>query len=164
MKNLVYLAFLSPLFAKEDYDLVPRTVNFIIFIAILLYFISSPLKDFYKNRILKISSKLDEIQKKLQESKNKKLNAVKKLEEAKAGASSALVTAKKEAELLSARIKTEAKEELELLDKHFEEYKNYELKKMEKEVVSELIAELFSDPKVQLKQNEIIELISKKVS
>lgn len=169
MKKSIYLTILIPLFALassggEDYDIIPRTINFVIFIAILLYFIATPLKNFYKNRILKISSKLDEIQKRLLESKNKKLNAVKKLEEVKTGASSALITAKKEAEILSAKIKTQAKEELELLDKHFEEHKNYELRKMEKEVVSELIIEIFNDSTIELKQNEIVDIMVKKVS
>ncbi len=170
MRILVYFIFLMPLFAlasqdtNGDYDIIPRTVNFIIFVAILLYFIATPLKNFYKNRILKISSKLDEIQKKLLESKNKKIGAMKRLEEARANASSALITAKKEAELLSVKIKAEAKEELALLEKHFEEHKNYELRKIKKEVVSELLAELFNDSKIELKQNEIIDIIIKKAS
>ena len=143
MKKSIYLTILTPLFALassggEDYDVIPRTINFVIFIAILLYFIATPLKNFYKNRILKISSKLDDIQKKLLESKNKKLNAVKKLEQ--------------------------AKEELELLDKHFEEHKDYELRKMEKELISELIIEIFNDSTIELKQNEIVDIMIKKVS
>lgn len=170
MNKLAYLILLIPLFGLAsstngaDYDIIPRVINFVIFIAILLYFIATPLKNFYKSRILRISSKLDEIQKKLLESKNKKLSAVKKLEEAKTDASNALITAKKEAEMLAAKIKKQNAEQLALLDKYFEEYKGYELRKMRKKVVSELLTEMFSDTNVELKQNEIIDIMVKKVS
>lgn len=79
MKKLFYFIFLLPLCAfgasngSGEYDIVPRTINFLIFVAILYYFVANPFKAFYKNRILRISLKLDEIQKKLLESKAKNL-------------------------------------------------------------------------------------------
>lgn len=169
MRKLVCVIFLVPSFilgasSGEEYDIVPRTINFIIFFAILFYLLADPLRNYYKSRILKISSKLDEIQRKLLESKNKKLNIVRKLEEARINASNALTTAKKEAEILANKIRTETKEELALFDKHFEEYKDYELRRMEREVVSEVLAEIFNDPQIRLKQSEILDIMMKKVS
>lgn len=169
MKKLTYVILLTPLFVfgasdSEGYDILPRTVNFVIFAVILFYLIADPLKNFYKNRILRISSKLDEIQKRLLESKNNKLNVVRRLEEARVNASNALITAKKEAEILANKVRVETREELALLDKHFEEYKDYELRKMEREVVSEILMEIFNDPEIRLKQNEIIDIMMKKVS
>lgn len=169
MRKLVCVIFLVPSFilgasSGEEYDIVPRTINFIIFFAILFYLLADPLRSYYKSRILKISSKLDEIQRKLLESKNKKLNIVRKLEEARINASNALTTAKKEAEILANKIRTETKEELALFDKHFEEYKDYELRRMEREVVSEVLAEIFNDPQIRLKQSEILDIMMKKVS
>ncbi|MBM0636542.1 F0F1 ATP synthase subunit B [Campylobacter sp. VicNov18] len=170
MRKLNYIVLLLPLYAfsasngNGEYDIVSRTINFLIFIAILYYFAATPFKNFYKNRILKISFKLDEIQKKLLESKAKKLDTMKKLEEAKANSAAALVTAKKEAEILVQNIKKETQDELDLLQKHFEDQKNYELRKMEKELVSDVLKEIFIDPNMTLKQNEIIELMMKKVS
>ena len=63
MKIFILGVFLAPvsLFAVSggtDYDIVPRTVNFLIFFAILLYFVAKPAKEFYKNRISKIASRL----------------------------------------------------------------------------------------------------------
>ncbi|AXP09158.1 F0F1 ATP synthase subunit B [Campylobacter hepaticus] len=170
MNKLYYLIFSLPLYAfgassgSGEYDIIPRTINFLIFIAILYYFAATPFKNFYKNRILKISFKLDEIQKKLLESKAKKLETMKKLEEAKANSAAALVIAKKEAEILVENIKKETQDELNLLQKHFEEQKDYELRKMEKELVSDILNEIFIDPKMTLKQNEILDLMMKKVS
>lgn len=169
MKKIFYL-ILFPLClfgasnGSGEYDIIPRTINFLIFIAILYYFVATPFKNFYKSRIIKISSRLDEIQKKLLESKAKELEMMKKLEDAKASATAALITAKKEAEILVRETKNETQNELALLEKHFEEQKDYELRKMEKEVVSKILNDIFNDKDMQLNQNQIIDIMMKKVS
>lgn len=169
MKKIFYL-ILFPLClfgasnGSGEYDIIPRTINFLIFIAILYYFVATPFKNFYKSRIIKISSRLDEIQKKLLESKAKELEMMKKLEDAKASATAALITAKKEAEILVRETKNETQNELALLEKHFEEQKDYELRKMEKEVVSKILNDIFNDKDIQLNQNQIIDIMMKKVS
>lgn len=169
MKKIFYL-ILFPLClfgassGSGEYDIIPRTINFLIFVAILYYFVATPFKNFYKSRIIKISSRLDEIQKKLLESKAKELEMMKKLEYAKASATAALLTAKKEAEILVQETKKETQNELALLEKHFEEQKDYELRKMEKEVISKILNDIFNDKDVQLNQNQIIDIMMKKVS
>lgn len=169
MKKIFYL-ILFPLClfgassGSGEYDIIPRTINFLIFVAILYYFVATPFKNFYKSRIIKISSRLDEIQKKLLESKAKELEMMKKLEDAKASATAALLTAKKEAEILVQETKKETQNELALLEKHFEEQKDYELRKMEKEVISKILNDIFNDKDVQLNQNQIIDIMMKKVS
>lgn len=169
MKKIFYL-ILFPLClfgassGSGEYDIIPRTINFLIFVAILYYFVATPFKNFYKSRIIKISSRLDEIQKKLLESKAKELEMMKKLEDAKASATAALLTAKKEAEILVQETKKETQNELDLLEKHFEEQKDYELRKMEKEVISKILNDIFNDKDVQLNQNQIIDIMMKKVS
>ncbi|MBZ7938773.1 MULTISPECIES: F0F1 ATP synthase subunit B [Campylobacter] len=166
MKILYSLILLSPIYAmaSTEYDIVPRTINFLIFIAILYYFSANAFKNFYKNRIIKISSKIDEIQKNLLESKAKKIDIMKKIEEAKANSVAAISIAKKEADAQAQKIKEETQNEIALLEQNFEEQKKYELRKMKKEVVSCVLQEIFEDPSISLKQNEIIDIISKKVS
>ncbi|MBZ7936077.1 MULTISPECIES: F0F1 ATP synthase subunit B [Campylobacter] len=166
MKIFYSLILLSPIYAMAatEYDIVPRTINFLIFIAILYYFSANFFKNFYKNRIIKISSKIDEIQKNLLESKAKKIDIMKKIEEAKANSVAAISMAKKEADAHAQKIKEEAQSEIALLEQNFEEQKKYELRKMKKEVVSSVLQEIFEDPNISLKQNEIIDIISKKVS
>lgn len=167
MNKLILLLLPLGAFAASgagEYDIVPRTINFVIFVAILYYLLATPFRNFCKNRILKISSRLDEIQKKLLDSKSKKLEMMKKLEEAKATAASALITAKKEAEILAEKIKNDVREELVLMEKHFEEQKEYELRKMEKEVIFQIITELFNDKDMKLEQKDIVNIIMKKAS
>jgi len=163
-----FLIFLLPLYALaaggSDYDIIPRVVNFLIFVAILYYFTASAFRTFFKNRILKISSRLDEIQKKLLESKTKKFEVNKKLEEAKANAANSLMMVKKEVEILVNSIQAETQNELLLMDKQFEEQKNYALRKMEKELVSQILVDVFNDSDFVLRQDEIIDMMMKKVS
>ena len=89
---------------------------------------------------------------------------MKKLEEAKANAAEALIVSKKEAEILANGIKEELQGELALLDRHFEEQKEYELRKMEKEVISQVLAELFDENNAHFGQKEIINIMMKKAS
>ncbi|EPM8362045.1 F0F1 ATP synthase subunit B, partial [Campylobacter jejuni] len=75
-----------------------------------------------------------------------------------------LIVSKKEAEILANGIKEELQEELALLDRHFEEQKEYELRKMEKEVISQVLAELFDENNAHFGQKEIINIMMKKAS
>ncbi len=147
-----------------DYDIVPRTVNFLIFAAILFYLLANPAKNFYKGRIAKIASRLEDIQKRVLESKNKKLEMMKKIEDAKKEAISAVTVAKKEAELLSQKIKDDTKNDILMLEKNFEEQKKYEKRKMQKELVAKVLGQVFDSKESQLKQDEILNIMLKKVS
>lgn len=54
MSKLFFIIFLLPLYAfgasngSGEYDIIPRTINFLIFVAILYYFVATPFKNFYK--------------------------------------------------------------------------------------------------------------------
>ncbi|WP_139452184.1 F0F1 ATP synthase subunit B [Campylobacter armoricus] len=168
MKNFLVLIFPFYAFAagngSGEYDIIPRVVNFILFAAILYYFIATPLKNFYNGRIAKIASRMNEIQEKLIASKNHKLEMMKKLDLAKQEAINAVVLAKKEAEIIADKIDNETKMELKALEKTFEEHKEYEMRRMEKEVVQAVLDEIFDDESLQLQQKEILNIMMKKVS
>lgn len=167
--NKTFYFILIPVFAfcssgNSDYDIAPRTINFLIFFAILYYLLAKPFKEFYKNRINSISFKLENIQKKLLDSKNKKLESMKKLENAKLESANAIAMAKQEAQTISENIKNEAKEEILLLEKHFEDRKSYEIKKMKKDLINKIIFDLFKDDSLNLSQEDMINIVFKKVS
>lgn len=169
MKHLcIFISFLpSIIFAasgSSEYDILPRTVNFLIFAAILVYLLKNPVKNFYQNRIAKISLRLEDIQKRVLDSKNKKLEMIKQLEDAKKEAASAVEFAQKEAQILSQKIKEETKNELFLLERYFEEQKDYEQRKMQKEVVADVLNQMFDAKDNELSQDEILAIMLKKVS
>ena len=167
-KFLLVFAFLpSVILASSgggDYDIVPRTINFLIFAAILVYLLKNPAKNFYNNRIAKISSRLEDIQKRVLDSKNKKLEMIKQLESAKKEAANAVEFAQKEAEILTQKIKEDTKNELLLLERYFEEQKDYEQRKMQKEVIASILNQMFDAKENALSQDEILAIMLKKVS
>ena len=149
--------------ADGGYDIVPRTINFIVFAAILYYFIANPIKNAYKGRIAGIAARLDNIEQKLKDSKAKKDNALRRVEEAKANAASLVETARKEAVLISERIKEETRQEVANLEKSFQDQKECEKRRMVKSVVGEILNEIFASDSVKMDQSELINIMLKRV-
>ena len=156
--KILLLLFPFVLMADGGYDIVPRTINFIIFAAILYYLIANPVKNAYKGRIESIAARLDNIEQKLKESKAKKDDAIKRVEEAKANE-----TARKEAFLISERIKEETMQEIVNLEKSFQDQKEFEKRRMVKSVVGEILNEIFASDSVKMDQSELINIMLKRV-
>ena len=161
--KILLLLFPFVLIADGGYDIVPRTINFIIFAAILYYLIANPVKNAYKGRIESIAARLDNIEQKLKESKAKKDDAIKRVEEAKANADSLVETARKEAFLISERIKEETMQEIVNLEKSFQDQKEFEKRRMVKSVVGEILNEIFASDSVKMDQSELINIMLKRV-
>lgn len=147
----------------NGYDILPRVLNFALFAAILYYFIANPIKNAYRARINAIAARLDSVQQKLKDSKAKKDEALRKVEEAKNAANSLVETAKKEALMLAEKVKNETKQELLNLEKSFQEQKEFEQRHMVKLVVSDVLNEIFSSDNIKIEQNELIDIVLKKV-
>ncbi len=145
-------------------DIIPRTINFLIFAAILYYLIAEPAKQFYLGRKSSIATKLDSIQVKLRESSNKKENAQQKVEEAKATARVLVETAKKEAVLLGEKIASDVTIEIENLEKTFNDKVSIEKRKMTRSVVTEILDEMFKEGSISLDKDEIVTIVNKKVA
>lgn len=161
--KILLLLFPFVLMADGGYDIVPRTINFIIFAAILYYLIANPVKNAYKGRIESIAARLDNIEQKLKESKAKKDDAIKRVEEAKANADGLVETARKEAFLISERIKEETMQEIVNLEKSFQDQKEFEKRRMVKSVVGEILNEIFASDSVKMDQSELINIMLKRV-
>jgi len=161
--KILLLLFPFVLMADGGYDIVPRTINFIIFAAILYYLIANLVKNAYKGRIESIAARLDNIEQKLKESKAKKDDAIKRVEEAKANADSLVETARKEAFLISERIKEETMQEIVNLEKSFQDQKEFEKRRMVKSVVGEILNEIFASDSVKMDQSELINIMLKRV-
>lgn len=149
--------------ATKDYDIVWRTINFAIFFGILFYLIKGPIKNAYNARINRISSRLEAIQIKLKESKEKKEASKKNLEDVKQKCVELIETAKKEAIQLDEKIQQSAQIDIAQMQKSFAEQKEFEIRRLKKSVTAEILDELFSEKSVNLSQNELINLVQKKV-
>ncbi len=145
-------------------DIVPRTVNFLIFASILYYLVAGAAKNFYFGRKDAIAHRLDSIQMKLKESNSKKESALQKIEEAKANARALVETAKKEAVLLGEKIAAEAEQEIENLEKALHDKVSIEERRMQRTAVNEVLDELFKEGSIAIDHNEMVKIINKKVA
>ncbi len=172
MRNkIVWTLFLSSaaLFASEaaasgGTDIVPRTVNFLIFAAILYYLAAEPIKRFFKERSQTIQTQLEEVERKLKVAKEEKEQAQRELENAKKMANDIVETAKKELEILTKEIKKQAKQEMEILEKSYIENMELERRKRLRAVTKEVLEELFEEKALELDKEKFVNLIVKKVA
>ncbi len=159
----------AALFASETAstggtDIVPRTVNFLIFAAILYYLAAEPIKKFFKERTQSIQTQLEEVEAKLKAAKEEKAQAEAELENAKKLAVEILDTAKKELEILTKEIKEQAKQEMEILEKSYLENMDLERRKRLRAVTKEVLQELFEEKALELDKEQFVNLIVKKVA
>ncbi|BCD62532.1 F-type H+-transporting ATPase subunit b [Nitratiruptor sp. YY08-26] len=145
-------------------DIVPRTVNFLIFAAILYYLIAEPVKSFFKNRSASIAMQLEEVQTKLKRAKEDKEKAQEEVIKAKELAQEILETTKKEIEIMTKELKEHAQQEIALLEKSFEENMELERRKRVRKITQEVLEELFEDKTLELDKQKFVNLIVKKVA
>ena len=155
------------LFANEgavETDIVQRTVNFIIFAGILWYLLADKIKAFFAERSLSIQAELDKVQDTLKASQDKVKNAQKKLEEAKKIATDIIEGAKADIDSVKQKVATAVDTDIANLNKNLEEMMKVETSKAKKEVVTEVLEELLSSENIKLTQQELANIVLKKVA
>jgi F-type H+-transporting ATPase subunit b len=169
MKKTLFLLFaMTPVavFAAGDIgntDIVPRTVNFLIFAAIAYYLLADKLKVFFSDRTKSIQAELDEVQNTLEESKKKVDEAKAELENAKQIAADLVKEAQADVDSIKAKVAASYENDIAYLSKSFDEKIELETKKSTKEVVSEVLEELMSKD-VAVSQDNLTNIILKKVA
>ncbi len=144
-------------------DILERSVNFAIFVAILYYLIAEPLRKFLSDRTLMIESEFKRNEAKLAESIQAKEKMKEELISAKRRAGMIIADAKKEAELIKNKIEDNGKNELVMLEKQQEELIIIQDKKMVHSVVAEVMQEVLKG-EVALDSRSLSNLLVRKVS
>ena len=155
------------LFANEgavETDIVQRTVNFIIFAGILWYLLADKIKAFFAERSLSIQAELDKVQDTLKASQEKVKDAQKKLEEAKKLATEIVEGAKADIDSVKQKVATAVDSDIANLNKNLDEMMKVETSKAKKEVVTQVLEELLSSENINLTQNELVNIVLKKVA
>jgi F-type H+-transporting ATPase subunit b len=154
------------LFASEgaETDIIQRTVNFVIFAGILWYLLAEKIKAFFANRSLGIQAELDKVQDTLKESQAKVDEATLKLEEAKKLAVEIVSGANAEIDSIKSKIAQAVDNEIAHLNKNFDEKIKIETKKAKKEVVQSVLEELLSSDNIGVSQDELANIVLKKVA
>lgn len=170
MKKLLLLGLtLSPLALLAnsegaETDIIQRTVNFIIFAGILWYILADKIKAFFAQRSLDIQAELDKVEDTLKASKEKVDNAAASLDEAKKLSIEIVQDAKADIDSIKAKIETTIENEIANLEKNFDAKIEVETRKAKKEVVSEILNELLKSENIALSQEELANIVLKKVA
>jgi F-type H+-transporting ATPase subunit b len=165
--GLMLVAFATSLFASGgngETDILPRTVNFLIFAGILYYLIADKVKAFFSGRVEDIKGDMEKVQELLKDSKKKKDEAQLKVDEAKKIAEDLVTSANKEAKSISEKMDKSVKIDIENLVKQYNESVELEKRKVVKSVAQEVIEELLKDDSINISNEKIIDIIKKKVA
>src|SRR5574344_1311173 len=146
--------------AETNYDIVQRTVNFIIFAAILWYLLADKIKAFFANRTLGIQSELDKVQDSLKASKDRVAEAQKKLDDAKKISAEIIESAKSDIENIKQKVSASVDADIANLNKMIK----VEISKAKKQVVAEILDELLNSENIKLSQDELVNIVLKRVA
>lgn len=173
--NSKYLALLLlPVFAfasgsaegaeSGESDIFWRLINFLIFFGILYYLLADKIKAYFKGREEGIADRLSEVEEKLKEAKAEKELAIQKAKDAETTAAELISSAKKEAELLTAKVNESLTHDKKQLEKSHADRVEIETKKMKKDVVNEVLEEMFSSDGASISNDDLLNIIKKKVA
>ncbi len=171
--NIKYLSFLLlPVLAvasgdaeasgSGETDIFWRVINFAIFFGILYYLLADKIKAFFQGRSEGIASSFSEIEEKKKAAKVEKEDAAQKVKQAEVTANDLKVSAKKEAELMVAKINESLVHDKAQLDKSYADRIDIEVKKMKKEVVNEVLEDMFKSDSIS--NDDLLNIIKKKVA
>lgn len=144
-------------------DIIERLINFIIFVALMWYLVADKLKSMLQERSHGIAQKLSQTQTKVRESREKKEKAQQRLQEAREQAKDILDTAKKEAHISVLNIEEKTKEQIANLMRSNEEAMEFQEKVMQKQLVAEILQEIFTSHTLNIEARDYVGILEKKV-
>ena len=145
-------------------DIVQRTVNFFLFAGLVWYLVGEPVKNFFASRRQGIADDLKRVQEKLNESINLKKEALAKISEAEKFAEDLAVTSKKENKILNDGIIAQAESDMKAIIKQNIAKKEFEEKKMIRNVVEDVIKETLTQSGDSFDRETMANIILKKVA
>jgi F-type H+-transporting ATPase subunit b len=168
-KKIFTLLALAPLAlyasdANVETDILERTVNFLIFISIIYYLLADKIKAFFSDRTQSIQAELDKVQEMLKASEDKVSEAKQEIENAKKIAAELVDSAKSDIESIKSKIEANVEQEIAFLSKSFDEKTALEARRVKKEVVESVLDQLLSDENIAVSQQDITNIILKKVA
>lgn len=167
MKVLLLFLPLLAFGAKDgapDYDILARTFNFFIFVIILYYLIRNPIKNAYKGRIEAIEKKMTQSRNKILEAQRKEEEARAKAEKMKVQAAEFIENGKVEAKLLKEKIERDAEAAIKILNESFAEQKEFARRDSVRKTVASVLDNAFSDKDIAVSEQALVDIIKKKVS
>ncbi len=144
-------------------DIVERLINFAIFVALMWYLLADKAKKILSDRSNSISERLSQTQSKVREAREKKERALKRLKEAREQAIEISNIAKKEANMSVLQIEEKTKEQISNLIKANDEAIEFQEKLLQKQLIAEILQEIFSSKALELDSYDYVSILEKKV-
>jgi len=145
-------------------DFFYRVLNFSVFAGILYYLIANPIKEYFVGRTEGIANQLEEIEEKLQASKNERLTAEENVVKAESKAKDIVSDAGDEAKILSDNIAAKNVVALALLEKQTVEKQALSAKKATQATIDTLLNDGFDNSDIAIDEAKVVSLISNKVA
>ncbi len=145
-------------------DIVQRTVNFILFAGLVWYLVGEPIKNYFASRSQGIADELKKVQEKLDESIALKKDALAKISDAERFAQELAEASKKENKMIHDALMAQGEAELETVAKQNLSKKEFEERKMVREVVEEIVTETLSQSADSFDKEAMANVILKKVA
>jgi F-type H+-transporting ATPase subunit b len=145
-------------------DIVPRTVNFLIFVGLAYYLLADKVKSIFTARSTKIADEFESVQNKLKDSNALREAAIAKIEESKKIAEDIIIQARKESEIIAAKILENSKREIVNLERHNEEFLQTETRKAIKNAVRTVLEEKLKENSIGLNKDELVSFVKEKVA
>lgn len=145
-------------------DIVQRTVNFVLFAALVWYLVAEPAKNYFASRSQGIADELKKVQDKLNETIALKKEALAKISEAEKFAEELAASSKKENKIINDSIMAQCEAELEILSKQANSVKEFEQRKMVRNVVEETLDKVLAQSGDDFDKEAMANVILKKVA
>ena len=145
-------------------DIVQRTVNFILFVGLIWYLVGEPVKNYFASRSQGIADELKKVQEKLDESIALKKEALAKIVEAEKFAEDLAAKSKKESKIINDEIMAQGEVELENIVKQTLAKREFEERRMVREVVEDVINETLKQSADSFDKEAMANVILKKVA
>ncbi len=144
-------------------DIIERSLNFLLFVGILWYFLAKKLRSFLHAKSLEISKRLEEIQAQLKVSKENKKKLLKELEQAKEKAELIISDANKEAYTITQKYELQTKMDVENLIKNSKALMDLEVKKIKRELVESVFKDLRESKKVSFSSQDCVNILKQRL-
>ncbi len=144
-------------------DIIERSLNFLLFVGILWYFLAKKLRSFLHAKSLEISKRLEEIQAQLKVSKENKKKLLKELEQAKEKAELIVSDANKEAYTITQKYELQTKIDVENLIKNSKALMDLEVKKIKRELVEGVFKDLRESKKVSFSSQDCVNILKQRL-
>ncbi len=145
-------------------DFFYRVLNFAIFAGLLYYLAANPIKAFFVGRSEGIAKRLEEIEAKLQASKNERLAAEENLAKAQDKAKELVADATNEAKILATNIAEKNLALLSQLEKQALEKQELETKKAMRSTIDEVLNNGITNDDITIDESKVVSLVSNKVA